>query len=279
MSNISMKWAATPEGAATMKQLRDDDSLNETQAVNIANQKVAEYQEKQQELNGNMDPAQMLGIASKSALGKGATPQMMNALNNSIEEFGIYNEVSENIKQKKAKLKPPKGSKVVDVPVDISKSWSYLADDLNKYYDYDAEADWDVPLMKHFNEVEGYKKEIGDMTESNKKDFVYNFIESDFYQKHLQQFMTDNPGMNYKYADYVMSNMFTKLLLVGAKGVMKPASFDDFGSPKSWKIDRFSIPMMSSEYMKMVDEFGESVNKGKDTSRDIKAFEDKIVGE
>ncbi len=133
-----------------------------------------------------------------------------------------------------------------------------------------------MPLIKYYSDVDSYKKEVGDMTESNKKDFVYNFMESDFYQKHLQQFMKDNPGINYKYADYVMSNMFTKLLLVGAKGVMKPSSFDDYGAPKSWKVDRFSIPMMSSEYMKMVDDFGTSINKNEPEARNelVSKFED-----
>jgi len=278
MSNLHRKWAATAEGQEAIRQMKADDGISNSEAMRIVDEKAAAYNEKQAKMleGQGQDPNLILGNAMKNGImGKNSSPQSLNAINNMVEDMGIYNEVGSKIEKKKASLKPPKGQKVVDVPVDISRSWSYLADDLEKLYDYDVEADWDTPLLKSYSEVAAYKAEVGDMTESNKKDFVYNFLESDFYQKHLGQFMKDNPGMNYKYADFVMSNMFTKLLLVGAKGVMKPASFDDYGSPKSWKVDRFSVPMMNSEYMKMVDEFGESVNKGGVAkNEEVQKFED-----
>jgi len=270
-------WAATEEGKSTIKVLEDSDGMPAAEAMRIVDEKVAAFSAKRNEQMAGQDPNAMLANVMKSgALGKNSSPKTLNAINNMVEDMGIYNEVSSNIEAKQKKLKPPKGKKVVDVPVDVSRSWSYLAEDLKELYDYDVEGDWDVPLIKYYSDVDSYKKEVGDMTESNKKDFVYNFMESDFYQKHLQQFMKDNPGINYKYADYVMSNMFTKLLLVGAKGVMKPSSFDDYGAPKSWKVDRFSIPMMSSEYMKMVDDFGTSINKNEPEARNelVSKFED-----
>jgi len=276
MQNMNKLWAASEEGKLTLKTLQDSDGMSAQEAMRVVDEKVAAFSEKHNDQMAKQDPNLILANAMKGGImGKSSSPQSMAAVNNMVEDMGIYNEVGSNIEKKKEKLKPPKGQKVVDVPVDISRSWSYLAEDLKELYDYDVESDWDTPLLKSYSDVSAYKKEVGDMTESNKKDFVYNFLESDFYQKHLGQFMKDNPGMNYKYADYVMSNMFTKLLLVGAKGVMKPASFDDYGSPKSWKVDRFSIPMMSSEYMKMVDEFGESVNKsGVKKNDEVKRFED-----
>jgi len=277
MQNMNKLWANTEEGKSTIKMLEDSDGMPAQEAMRVVDEKVAAFSAKRENQMASQDPNAILQAAMKGGLTKeGSKPQTLNAINNMVEDMGIYNEVSSKMEYKKKKLKPPKGKKVVDVPVDVSRSWSYLAEDLKELYDYDVEGDWDVPLIKYYSDVDSYKKEVGDMTESNKKDFVYNFMESDFYQKHLQQFMKDNPGINYKYADYVMSNMFTKLLLVGAKGVMKPSSFDDYGAPKSWKVDRFSIPMMSSEYMKMVDDFGTSINKNEPEARNelVSKFED-----
>jgi hypothetical protein len=202
-------------------------------------------------------------------------PSKLNAVNSMLEDYSIFNEAQASMQEKKKRIQPADAkAKVVNVPVDVSKVFSSLAADLKKDYDYDVEADWDIPLLQFFSEVEEYKREIGDPTEGNKKEFVQNFMNSEFYQKHLQSFMKSNPGINYKYADYVMSDMFSKIMLVGSKGILKPTGFNQDGTAKGWEIPSAKIPMTNMEYLKMVQQFGDKLgNKAKDVEDFEKTLE------
>ncbi len=102
MQNMNKLWANTEEGKSTIKMLEDSDGMPAQEAMRVVDEKVAAFSAKRENQMASQDPNAILQAAMKGGLTKeGSKPQTLNAINNMVEDMGIYNEVSSKMEYKK----------------------------------------------------------------------------------------------------------------------------------------------------------------------------------